>query len=42
VTILLLGAAWTRRPAPQVAAPPSALSPEQRRLLDEELRKFDA
>ena len=42
VTILLLGAAWTRRPAAQVAAPPSALSPEQRRLLDEELKKFDA
>ena len=42
VTILLLGAAWTRRPAAQVAASPSALSPEQRRLLDEELRKFDA
>lgn len=38
--ILLLGAAWTRRPAPQ-AAPPSPLTPEERRLLEEELRKFD-
>jgi len=40
VVILLLGTAWTRRPAPQ-AAPPSPLTPEERRLLDEELRKFD-
>ncbi|MDQ7848807.1 MAG: cytochrome c-type biogenesis protein CcmH [Armatimonadota bacterium] len=40
VVILLLGASWTRRPAPQ-AAPPSSLTPEERRLLDEELRKFD-
>jgi len=42
VTILLLGAAWTRRPAPQMTAPTSALSPEQRQLLEEELKKFDA
>ncbi len=42
VTILLLGAAWTRRPAPPAAASPSALTPEQRRLLDEELKNFDA
>ena len=42
VTILLLGAAWTRRPAPQMTAPTSALSPEERQLLDEELKKFDA
>ncbi len=42
VVIVLLGIAWTRRPAPQMAAPASALSPEERRLLDEELKKFDA
>lgn len=41
VAILLLASAWTRRSAVPVAAPASALTPEQRRLLDEELRKFD-
>jgi len=41
VVILLLASAWTRRPSPQLPASASALSPEQRRVLEEELRKFD-